>query len=97
MGISATQQVKKSLLFLFFLILSCTITKAQEICNNGIDDDADGFIDCFDSKCASNPVCNGNYIGNDIICQAKPTTFPVFSMKLLWASANSGSLEIACR
>jgi len=28
-----------------------------EICNNGIDDDGDGAIDCYDRKCAGDPSC----------------------------------------
>ena len=28
-----------------------------EICNNGIDDDGDGAIDCYDHKCAGDPSC----------------------------------------
>lgn len=27
-------------------------------CNNGIDDDLDGFIDCDDTDCITNPVCS---------------------------------------
>jgi len=29
----------------------------SEICNNGIDDDGDGAIDCYDLKCAGDPSC----------------------------------------
>jgi hypothetical protein len=29
----------------------------SEQCNNGLDDDRDGFVDCLDPDCASNPVC----------------------------------------
>ena len=28
-----------------------------EICNNGIDDDLDGLIDCADPQCSASPVC----------------------------------------
>ena len=28
-----------------------------EICDDGIDNDADGFIDCFDADCVGNPSC----------------------------------------
>jgi hypothetical protein len=28
-----------------------------EICNNGIDDDGDGAVDCYDRKCAGDPSC----------------------------------------
>jgi hypothetical protein len=31
--------------------------RAIEICNNQIDDDNDGFIDCADRKCATSPAC----------------------------------------
>jgi hypothetical protein len=29
----------------------------QEICDNGIDDDNDGAIDCMDRKCVTSPLC----------------------------------------
>jgi hypothetical protein len=29
----------------------------REICNNGIDDDGDGAIDCMDLKCVTDPAC----------------------------------------
>jgi hypothetical protein len=32
--------------------------KVLEICNNGIDDDGDGFIDCADRKCVTDPQCS---------------------------------------
>ncbi len=38
-------------IFLIGLCLSVNIN-AQEICNNGIDDDGDGFIDCVDPDCS---------------------------------------------
>lgn len=80
----------KRIVFLFALLLSLTATSlfAQEICNNGIDDDNDGFIDCFDNQCANNSACNGSYIGNDALCEAKPSQFPAFKMTLDWASPN---------
>ena len=34
-----------------------------EICNNGIDDDGDGAIDCYDRKCAGDPSCQ------KLVCQ----------------------------
>lgn len=80
----------KRIVFLFALLLSSVATSlyAQEICNNGIDDDSDGFIDCFDNQCANDNACNGSYIGNDALCEAKPSQFPAFQMTLDWASPN---------
>jgi len=37
-----------------------------EICNNGIDDDGDGAIDCYDIKCAGDPSCA------NLVVQARP-------------------------
>lgn len=80
----------KRIVFLFALLLSSMATSlyAQEICNNGIDDDNDGFIDCFDNQCANDNACNGSYIGNDALCEAKPSQFPAFKMTLDWSSPN---------
>lgn len=33
------------------MILSCLLSHAQEICGNGIDDDGNGLIDCYDPAC----------------------------------------------
>lgn len=81
--------MKRFLLLLVLGLTSLTLTSyAQEICNNGIDDDNNGFIDCFDQSCANNTLCSGSYIGNDAVCEAKPTQFPAFRMTLDWASPN---------
>ena len=41
--------------------MSLTLTglaeRIPEICNNGIDDDGDGAVDCYDRKCAGEPSC----------------------------------------
>ena len=80
--------MKRQALLLLFSIVTTAAAYSQEICNNGIDDDGDGFIDCYDKKCAGNAACAGSFLGNDVICQAKPTAFPQFSMKLKWQSPN---------
>ena len=36
---------------------SCAGTPRREICNNGIDDDGDGLIDCMDEDCCADQVC----------------------------------------
>jgi len=55
---------------------------AAEICNNAIDDDGDGLIDCADPDCAGDPIClplplpTCNEIGGDCIlkgiCDLEP-------------------------
>jgi hypothetical protein len=39
------------------LTLQGEAQRTDEICNNGIDDDGDGAIDCDDRKCATNTAC----------------------------------------
>jgi hypothetical protein len=68
------------------MLFVATIASAQEICNNGIDDDFDGFIDCYDGSCASSPDCDGIFLGNDAACQAIPPAFPQFTMSLDFSS-----------
>ena len=74
--------------FLFIpLLLSSYLSAAQESCNNGIDDDGDGLIDCYDPECSGNTSCSGFYIGNKVICGEEPDA-SAFSIKLQWASEN---------
>lgn len=84
--------MKKPVGLLTALLLVSTLALAQvsspEICNNGIDDDGDGLIDCYDSDCVNFSGCAGGYVGNDANCEAKPSTFPKFSMALDWGSPN---------
>jgi cysteine-rich repeat protein len=46
---------------------SCTLESPQsEICDNGMDDDMDGLVDCLDSDCANDPAC-GPSCGNGFL------------------------------
>jgi len=79
----------KRLFFLIILSSSLIVPAlAQEVCNNGFDDDNDGFIDCFDKDCVQTSICLGGYIGNDAKCQVTPGQFPKFTMQLDWESPN---------
>ncbi|MBS1681223.1 MAG: gliding motility-associated C-terminal domain-containing protein [Bacteroidetes bacterium] len=73
-----------------FTVIAVYSAYAQEAgnCADGKDNDNDGFIDCFDSDCAADTVCAGFYLNNNVVCQAKPTGFPAFTMKLAWQSDN---------
>ncbi|WKV10629.1 gliding motility-associated C-terminal domain-containing protein [Marivirga harenae] len=86
--------MKKILLLLFFPLFSINLL-AQEICNDGIDNDGDGFIDCFDGDCTDNTACDGFYLGNDASCEAEPNAFPQFSLKLGYQSRNDASLNLS--
>ncbi|MCU0367341.1 MAG: hypothetical protein MUF39_00770, partial [Cyclobacteriaceae bacterium] len=58
-----------------------------EICNNGLDDDFDGFIDCYDSDCSSNPANQCDFIVPST-CNAVPPQFPQFTMTLDFSTPN---------
>ncbi|MEQ9442322.1 MAG: T9SS type A sorting domain-containing protein [Cyclobacteriaceae bacterium] len=51
----------------FFVCLGLSISAiAQELnCYNGIDDDGDGLVDCFDGDCSGHIVCNIEFICDD--------------------------------
>ncbi len=67
---------------------------AQETnCADGVDNDGDGFIDCFDGDCANNPSCDESYIGKDKLCQDPPDGTLLFGMQLGSASADRTSLS----
>jgi len=59
-----------------------------EVCDNGIDDDCDGLIDCFDSDChQSDDGCAGFYFGADTpACPYVPDPL-LFSMREKFRSA----------
>lgn len=79
---------------LFIPFLVCLVgsfsgfAQVAEICGDGIDNDFDGFIDCFDSDCSDSSDCDGSFLGNDSNCQAEPSEFPRFAMTLDFASPN---------
>ena len=84
------------LIILFAAIFATETSLAQstEICANSIDDDGDGFIDCFDGDCANEVVCTGGYIGNDLNCEAKPSEFPKFSLALESKSEDGTAIHL---
>lgn len=50
----------KKLLLVFGILISASSLYSQEICNNGIDDDADGDIDMNDADCACSGIGSGS-------------------------------------
>jgi gliding motility-associated-like protein len=85
--------MKNILLLLIFSVFSISLSQAQEICDDGIDNDGDGFIDCFDGDCSDDSACDGFYLGNDASCEATPSQFPQFSLSLGYQSNNDVTLN----
>ncbi len=48
----------------FLFLIPCTNSCAQEICNNGIDDDGDGLVDLQDPDCSCHFDVTGNLLQN---------------------------------
>jgi hypothetical protein len=77
--------MRQGLLLLFFLFTAFTL-HAQEICDNGIDDDGDGFVDFFDPDCACE---DGNFFG---VCTPEcvyTAGFSDFALEEQWASVDN--------
>ncbi|HZS40588.1 MAG TPA: hypothetical protein VFF06_27335 [Polyangia bacterium] len=56
------------------LTLSVIDDRQLEICNNGIDDDMNGFTDCQDKKCATSPFCAKSQCKPDATVDPVPLT-----------------------
>jgi len=62
-------------------------TTMVEICNNGIDDDGDGLIDCFDDDCFNTVECDGFYYGGGAVpCTFVPPVVPMFELEKLYCT-----------
>lgn len=71
---------------IFYIIISIPLL-GQEVCNNCIDDDNDGLIDCYDPECLGKLSCEGFFIrnitsSNIYLCDS--TTDSIFSLQEFW-------------
>ncbi|MEQ6121313.1 FG-GAP-like repeat-containing protein, partial [Reichenbachiella sp. MALMAid0571] len=78
---------RKTLLLLPF-VFNTFFLFGQETCDDGVDNDNDGFIDCYDGDCTNNADCSKFYFGNSVICQNPPTDNPTFALRQQWGSDN---------
>lgn len=76
------------LLLVCFMFFASSVFAQETVCNNYLDDDGDGFIDCFDSDCSSNVICDDFYLGNDVNCQPAVPPSNKFTMTLDFSSPN---------
>jgi len=77
------------------LTLSVVDDRQLEICNNGKDDDFDGFTDCADRKCATSQFCANSVCKPDATIDPMPLTGTnVF--KLLQTSMNGTKGAVPC-
>ena len=71
------------LLPIFFIVFSLSAIAQGENCSDGIDNDGDGFVDCYDSDCANSPDCEGFFLNDNAFCEVEPTEFPEFKIQQL--------------
>jgi hypothetical protein len=74
-----------STLVTVFPLDPCPNPPCPEICDNGFDDDGDGYIDCFDDECecSSGTDCSADIPANN------------FDIELEWRSLEEGASSIA--
>ena len=77
------------------LTLSIIDDRQLEICNNGIDDDGNGLIDCQDPKCATAPNCAGTTCVADASIDPLPLTGSPVN-KLLTTEGNGAHATLSC-
>ena len=83
--------MNKILFFLFGIVLfSLGSIYAQEICNNGLDDDNDGLVDCFDPECKGRTECNGFFYPAREIDTVCKTPFALGNINEIWQSGDVG-------
>ena len=85
--------MKRKLLLL--LLLFSSICTAQEICNNGIDDDGDGKIDLNDSDCICNKTAVTSIIPNPSFetNSSCPTSFSQLNLATPWIQATDATTD----
>jgi len=83
----------KKLIFLLLPLLLFTNAFSQEICNNGLDDDGDGLIDCYDPDCDA--VCpNTFFISDDTVqCQFIPPVNDSFILQSVFRTPATDSMD----
>ncbi|MEP1971889.1 FG-GAP-like repeat-containing protein, partial [Ekhidna sp.] len=72
-------------IFVFLFLFSTLFASAQENCSNGIDDDGDGLIDCYDGECSDDGACDDFFFGNTVIC-ADDIDVTTFAIREQWGS-----------
>jgi len=89
------QSPKFTILGLFFFLPMFLQGQSIENCSNGLDDDGDGLIDCFDDDCTCTGLCDSFYYRPlcKPICQFPPPCGPI-SLAIKWESnAQTGTFS----
>lgn len=80
--------IEKVLLIIVLSMFCSFELAAQEVCNNGKDDDGDGLVDCYDADCKNSIDCQEFYYGGvDPTCSVTYVFNPVFGLTRVWKGA----------
>ncbi|MEM6768777.1 MAG: VCBS repeat-containing protein, partial [Bacteroidota bacterium] len=81
----------KFLLFSAFITFSLVSHAQETSCSDGIDNDGDGLIDCYDTDCGGTVDCAAFYYGVEPpSCQfIPPADADTFELELLWQTDQS--------
>ncbi|MFY0690265.1 MAG: hypothetical protein JXQ90_24030, partial [Cyclobacteriaceae bacterium] len=82
---------KPFLVTIISFVFTLQLHAQDEICTDGIDNNGDGFVDCYDELCSDGDDCSDFFVGNDIECRDEPTDDPTFSMRLQWGSPDESA------
>ena len=63
-------------------------------CSNGVDDDGDGLVDCFDPQCAVLTACSDFFFGNTVVCH-EDINVETFAIRQQWGSADQSATSHA--
>jgi len=94
----------KSLSLLIFLIstflfILSPIAYAQEggtagNCGDGVDNDGDGYIDCFDGECSFSASCSNSTVGQPTpMCSQQPPPSPSFGLSQKWSTPAANRMD----
>ena len=85
--LKTTKNISLSFSSIILLLMVSVSGMSQEICNNGIDDDGDGLVDCYDADCSSSLDCeNFYYGGGEPSCDVTYIFNPDFGLTNVWTS-----------
>jgi uncharacterized protein (DUF2141 family) len=71
-------------------------TTANEVCDNGVDDDKDGFVDCMDRKCVTDTACAKYACRADQQLDILPLDGSVLSAVIGTSQAGDDQKKTAC-
>ena len=80
-------RLKGAIVLSLGLLLSLQLSAQETLCGDGIDNDGDGRIDCFDGDCASDSNCDGFFVIGDEDCSV-PITGLTYALDNTSASSN---------